>query len=81
MLAESIRVTGTVQGVGFRPTVWRLAGECGVVGTVKNDAKGVLIEAWGDAASLDSLVDRLQAERPPLSIIDSIERTAVATAG
>ncbi len=81
MLAESIRVTGTVQGVGFRPTVWRLAGECGVVGTVRNDAEGVLIEAWGDAASLDSLVDRLQTECPPLSIIDTIERKSVAANG
>ncbi len=81
MLAESIRVSGTVQGVGFRPTVWRLAGECGVVGSVRNDATGVLIEAWGDAASLDSLVARLQAESPPLSTIDNIERTKVAPEG
>ena len=81
MQTESIRVTGTVQGVGFRPTVWRLASECGVVGNVRNDAEGVLIEAWGDAASLDTLVDRLEAEQPPLSVIESIERRTLNSDG
>lgn len=81
MRAESIRVTGTVQGVGFRPTVWRLASECGVVGSVRNDANGVLIRAWGEDAALNALVERLEADRPPLSIIDGIQRTAVSTAG
>jgi len=38
-----IRVRGTVQGVGFRPMVWRIARELGVVGDVANDAEGVLI--------------------------------------
>ncbi|MEM9335412.1 MAG: carbamoyltransferase HypF [Pseudomonadota bacterium] len=74
MVAESIRVTGNVQGVGFRPTVWRLAGECGVTGRVRNDASGVLIEAWGDSSSLDQLVDRLREEPPPLAVISDIQR-------
>ena len=56
MLAESIRVTGIVQGVGFRPTVWRLAGEFGIVGQVWNDAEGVLIHAWADSKDLDVTV-------------------------
>jgi len=73
--AEAIRVKGTVQGVGFRPTVWRLAKECGLVGEVWNDAGGVMVEAWGSEASLEAFVTRLQAEQPPLSSIDSIERT------
>ena len=62
MTGESIRVTGIVQGVGFRPTVWRLARECGVVGEVWNDAEGVLIHAWGSPESLEQLVLRLQAD-------------------
>ncbi len=74
---ESIRVTGIVQGVGFRPTVWRLAKECGVVGEVWNDAGGVLIHAWGSRASLEELVRRLQAEPPPLSRIEAIARTSL----
>jgi len=74
---ESIRVTGIVQGVGFRPTVWRLANECGVVGQVWNDAEGVLIHAWGSRESLEELVRRLQAEQPPLSQIETIVRASL----
>ncbi len=77
MTGEGIRVTGIVQGVGFRPTVWRLANECGIVGQVWNDAEGVLIHAWGSQVSLDDFVQRLQAEQPPLSRIEEIIRTAL----
>ena len=45
LVTEKIRVQGTVQGVGFRPTVYRLAKECGILGSVCNDGQGVLIEA------------------------------------
>ncbi len=74
MAAENIRVTGIVQGVGFRPNVWRLAGECGIAGRVWNDAQGVLIQAWGSRAALDDFVRRLQVEQPPLSHIEAIVR-------
>jgi hydrogenase maturation protein HypF len=80
MTGECIRVTGSVQGVGFRPTVWRLAHECGIVGRVWNDAEGVLIHAWGSPESLENLVQRLQAEPPPLSRIERIVRTALGDA-
>jgi hydrogenase maturation protein HypF len=68
-----IRVSGTVQGVGFRPTVWRLARDAGVVGEVLNDASGVLITTTGDSASLSQFLQRLQAEAPPLSRIEAVE--------
>ncbi|MGB7932962.1 MAG: carbamoyltransferase HypF [Gammaproteobacteria bacterium] len=77
MTGECIRVTGIVQGVGFRPTVWRLANECGLVGRVWNDAEGVSIHAWGSPESLENLVQRLQAEQPPLSRIEKIVRTTL----
>ncbi len=76
-MGEEIRITGIVQGVGFRPTVWRLAKECGIVGAVWNDAEGVLIRAWGSRESLEEFVQRLQAEQPPLARIESTERTAL----
>ena len=77
MYGESIRVTGTVQGVGFRPTVWRLANELGLVGQVWNDAEGVMIFAWGSQDLLQELVQRLQAEQPPLSHIEATVRAVL----
>ncbi|MEJ1381426.1 MAG: carbamoyltransferase HypF [Candidatus Sedimenticola sp. (ex Thyasira tokunagai)] len=71
---EQIRVRGLVQGVGFRPTVWRLAVACALDGEVWNDAEGVLIHAWGTEQSLDQFIDSLRREVPPLSRIDTIER-------
>jgi len=78
MVGERIRVTGIVQGVGFRPTAWRIAHDCNLVGRVWNDAEGVVIEAWGEAQQLDSFVERLQADQPPLARIDSLLRTPMA---
>ncbi|MBL0212338.1 MAG: carbamoyltransferase HypF [Myxococcales bacterium] len=59
-----IEIRGTVQGVGFRPWVYRLAHELGVAGRVHNHARGVTIAAFGPAATLDRMVARLR--EPPL---------------
>ncbi|HEY9602411.1 MAG TPA: carbamoyltransferase HypF [Allocoleopsis sp.] len=72
--AEEIRVRGTVQGVGFRPTVYRLAKACELKGEVCNDGEGVLIHASGTPESLDEFIQRLQAECPPLARIEAIIR-------
>jgi len=61
-----IRVQGAVQGVGFRPWIWRLAHELGVTGTVHNGAEGVTIDAFGPEPVLEDLLARMQAE-PPLA--------------
>ncbi len=71
---ERIRVRGLVQGVGFRPTVWRLANAAGLVGSVRNDGQGVLIRAWGNRRALDGFVAELTAHPPPLARIDRLER-------
>ena len=68
-----VRVQGTVQGVGFRPYVYRLAGELGLSGYVLNDARGVLLEVEGDDAAVERFLARLAAEAPPLA---SVERVA-----
>jgi hydrogenase maturation protein HypF len=68
-----IRVRGLVQGVGFRPMVWRLARELGVVGQVWNDGQGVAIVAAGSDAALAALLTRLRREPPPLARVDSVE--------
>lgn len=66
-----------MQGVGFRPTVWRLARGCHLRGDVRNDAKGVLIHVWGTAEAIDEFVHRLRKEVPPLARIDQIERSSI----
>lgn len=73
-IAESIRVRGLVQGVGFRPLVWRLARECGLSGSVGNDAEGVWIHVSGSAGQIDDFVTALRNGPPPLARIDAIER-------
>jgi hydrogenase maturation protein HypF len=70
-----IRVRGRVQGVGFRPTVWRLAHELGLSGEVLNDAEGVVIRAAGEGVT--RLADRLLSEAPPLSRIERIDSRPV----
>ena len=74
LVGERLRVRGIVQGVGFRPTVWKLAHECRLCGSVANDGDGVSIVVWGDAADLAEFVADLPRRAPPLARIDSIER-------
>ncbi|MDQ4049788.1 MAG: carbamoyltransferase HypF [Actinomycetota bacterium] len=66
------RVTGTVQGVGFRPFVHRLAAELALSGYVLNDERGVLLEVEGDAAEVAGFLERLRSEAPPLATIERI---------
>ena len=60
-----IEVRGIVQGVGFRPWVFRLAHEEGIRGRVRNDGAGVTIEAFGSPTALSRFVKRIGAEAPP----------------
>ena len=68
-----IRIRGTVQGVGFRPYVWRLARAHNLAGEVCNDACGVKIKVSGDEGDVAEFLDHLKVDVPPLSKIDSIE--------
>lgn len=76
MLSQRIRIRGLVQGVGFRPYVWRLARELELAGWVRNDGDGVEIAARGAPAALSALLERLPREAPPLARIDAIEAAA-----
>jgi hydrogenase maturation protein HypF len=67
-----LRVTGTVQGVGFRPFVYRLALEHGVRGWVRNDAEGVLIEASGAWEGLARFKEAVAAEAPPAARVEAV---------
>src|SRR5947207_12800046 len=68
MAGLRIEIRGTVQGVGFRPWVFRIAHELGVAGRVRNHARGVTVEAFGDDATLDRLVARLRDPPPPARV-------------
>jgi hydrogenase maturation protein HypF len=67
-----LAVRGVVQGVGFRPFVYRLAQEEGLAGFIGNDTGGVTIEIEGPAERTEAFRRRLRAEAPPLSRIDSV---------
>ena len=75
------RVDGTVQGVGYRPFVYRLAAELGVAGWVLNDERGVLVEAEGPAGAVDAFVARLRSDAPPLADVRGVECQHVAIVG
>src|ERR1041385_6286168 len=68
-----IMIRGVVQGVGFRPFVYRLASELALTGWVSNSTGGVQIEAEGSKASLDSFLIRLTREQPRRASIHSFE--------
>jgi len=70
----TLRVRGLVQGVGFRPTVWRLANQLGINGNVCNDGEGVLINLIANEKIIEKFSQLLLVECPPLARIDSIEQ-------
>jgi hydrogenase maturation protein HypF len=76
-----VRVEGTVQGVGFRPFVYRLASELGVSGWVLNDSRGVLIEVEGERSAVDALLARLRSEAPPLAVIEGVAQESLSATG
>jgi hydrogenase maturation protein HypF len=78
---RSALVCGVVQGVGFRPFVYRLALEEGLAGFVGNDTGGVTIEIEGPEERVAAFLDRLRCEQPPLARIDSVTVRELAVTG
>ena len=72
-----IEIRGTVQGVGFRPWVWRLAHEHGISGRVANDSRGVTIDAFGAVSALDLFESGLRASPPPAAEIRELACRAI----
>ena len=76
-----VRVTGVVQGVGFRPHVHRLARELALAGWVRNDERGVVAEVEGVSETVDAFVHRLVAEAPPLADVEQLHAESLAPTG
>ncbi len=76
-----LEVTGVVQGVGYRPFVFRLATAIGVGGFVQNTGRGVTIEIEGDAAAVADAERRLAAEAPALARVAAVTGADLAPRG
>ncbi|MDX9706957.1 MAG: carbamoyltransferase HypF [Azospira sp.] len=81
IVCHHIRVTGVVQGVGYRPFVWRLANELKLAGWVRNTGGGVEIEARGRPPQVNALIERLSREAPPLARVDGVRAQPVVWRG
>lgn len=77
LVRRRVRVSGLVQGVGFRPFVHQLATAMGLSGFVGNDSAGVFAEVEGPVETVDRFLVQL-AVGPPMAVIDSIDSTQVA---
>jgi len=79
VLRKRLFIYGRVQGVGFRPAVYRLAGLLGLTGTVFNDTRGVTLELQGSEEKISEFITRLRTtDRPPLATIESCEEESIA---
>ncbi len=76
-----IVVRGAVQGVGFRPFVYRLATDLGLAGWVLNSSSGVVIEVEGAGGAVASFLDRIERERPARAFVQGLEATRLDPAG
>ena len=72
-----IEVRGTVQGVGMRPWIFRVATDHGITGRVWNEGNGVTINAFGDPGALDAFLLTLSTTCPPAARIETLEATAI----
>jgi hydrogenase maturation protein HypF len=76
-----VSLRGAVQGVGFRPFVYRLAGELKLTGCVNNTGEGVHVEVEGPLEALKQFLSRLEREKPPQSHIQSLESSWLEAKG
>lgn len=78
---QKIIIEGIVQGVGFRPFIYQLAQRFGLAGSVCNDTRGVTIEVEGDELTLAQFVNAIRAEKPPLSVIQTLDVQQLSAVG
>ena len=76
-----VLISGAVQGVGFRPFIYRLATEMGLTGWVSNSPQGVVIEVEGPKSHLDAFLIRVKHQHPVQASISNIEQSSLPPAG
>ncbi|WP_226646517.1 carbamoyltransferase HypF [Microbulbifer variabilis] len=76
-----VAIKGLVQGVGFRPYIYRLALDCQLTGWVANHSGGLQLEVEGETAAVEKFLQRLPLEKPPHSLILNIENEVVPAEG
>jgi hydrogenase maturation protein HypF len=76
-----VEIDGAVQGVGYRPHVFRLATDEGLSGWVLNDARGVALEVEGDATAVERFRERLLGDPPPRAVVESVRESDLAPEG
>ena len=70
---KRLSIRGVVQGVGFRPFVWRRASSLSLVGWVENDSTGVTVEVQGPADRIEAFLDGFAAAAPPLAVVEQMD--------
>ncbi|MFM8734849.1 MAG: carbamoyltransferase HypF [Pirellulales bacterium] len=73
VIRRRVTISGVVQGVGFRPFVWRRATRLGLSGWVENDAAGVVLEVQGPSAAVAAFLENLDEAAPPLAAVGRID--------
>ena len=81
IVRKKLRVTGVVQGVGFRPHVYNLARRLGLAGFVLNDGAGVVIELEGAPGTIDEFIGQLKAAPPARARLDALEEEGLEPRG
>ena len=81
VVRRRVTVSGAVQGVGFRPFVFRLAEELGLAGFVGNDASGAFAEVEGPADAVERFEQRLMREAPPLARVEAVRALDTSLTG
>ncbi|MEA3513673.1 MAG: acylphosphatase, partial [Campylobacterota bacterium] len=77
MIRYKYNIFGIVQGVGFRPFIYKLASQLGLTGYVLNHSKGVKVEVEGFVKDIELFDERLISESPPLVRIDNFEKHSI----
>lgn len=76
-----VEVDGTVQGVGFRPFVYRLARELELAGWISNKSDGLLIEVEGEAGAVDTFLQRLETDAPASARVETLMTAVIPAQG